>query len=148
AMSAPTGWTLLPGTRLATANAGHGKAQHQAFYKIAGPSEPASFTFTQTNATKYQMAGSLFSIAGASTSAPTAAAVANNTASTACSAPSVTTAASSSLVLFGCAVPFNGAINASPPSGMTEDSEQVNAAGSYRIATESAHELRGAAGAT
>jgi hypothetical protein len=62
----PAGWTAVPNTDYSD---GNGVRSH-AWYKIAGPAEPSSFTFNLSGGSGQAIAGGIYDIAGANTSTP------------------------------------------------------------------------------
>lgn len=106
-------------------------------YKVAGASEPSSYTFAMSGSTK--SAGGIVTIRGASTSSPIDVIGA---ASSTATAPSITTGVANTLLL-GCW--GNIAAATSPPSGMTE---QWDTAFQDKIASVCSTEPRATAGAT
>lgn len=136
---ASSGWLQAGSTIPSTGTSTWGKV----FYKVAGGSEPASYTFALASGSSTSL--HLLAISGANTGSPlsVAPAVTNAAASTSMVAPSISVAAGDLLV---CS--FTGqsttALSWTPPGGMTEASD---AASSY-CAGEVATEVRATAGAT
>ena len=60
-MAPPTGWTAVPNTDRANDK----EVRIHAWYKIAGSSEPPSYTFTLTGGAGVDIAGGLLDVSGA-----------------------------------------------------------------------------------
>jgi MSHA biogenesis protein MshQ len=131
-MAAPAGWVIVPNTDQFNGTA----ARTHAWYKVAGPSEPASYSFTETGGSGYDMSGGILALTGANQAAPINASGGQNNGtgtSTAVTAPSITTTVSDTLLVFGGAC--NVGITFTPPPGMTEHWDR-SSSGTYRVTTE------------
>lgn len=120
-LSTPSGWTAV---RAAEASgSANSDAKLYSFWKTAGSSEPASYTFTQDNGG--DIAAVIFAFTGCDTVAPVdVSGGANALTGSTITAPSVTTTGANRMLVCGFA--FNpGQTNTttysiSPPAGMTE----------------------------
>lgn len=128
----PTGdWTAVPSTAYYQGK----NVRMGAWYKIAGPSEPASYRFTLSGSPD-DMSGGILAIAGANVLAPIDASLGQvNGHSKSVTAPSVTTTVPNALLVFGGACPKT--VTFSPPTGMAELWD-VASSGTYKVATETA----------
>jgi hypothetical protein len=135
-MSAPTGWTAAPNTDRADQN----NVRIHGWYKVAGPAEPATYTFTLTGGSGQDSSGGILAISGARASAPIDASggQVNGTASKSVVAPSVTTTSPATLLVFGGAC--NWPVTYIPPPGMLERWDRASGSASSRLATEAATE--------
>ena len=139
--SAPAGWTLVPNTDWADGT----NARIRAWYRIAGPSEPASYTFTLAGGA-LDMAGGIAAIRSASTTSPINASGGQvNASSTSFTAPSLTTTAANTLLLYA-AGPSTG-LTFTPPPAMLE-AWDVMSAGTYKVSSELAGQVIGPTGPT
>jgi hypothetical protein len=139
-MTPPPGWTPVPNGDYAQGT----NARIHAWYLIAGASEPDSYTFTITGGSGQDTSGALFAITGASAAAPINASLGqvNASSSKTATAPSVTTSAANTLLLY-CAAVSTG-VTFTPPSGMTEQLD-LGTTGTYKVTTTIAtQELAGA----
>lgn len=142
-LSAPAGWTAVPNADAANAK----NVRIHAWYRLAGTSEPSSYTFALTGGAGVDIAGGIVDVAGASPTAPINASnsQSNGGYQTAVTAPSISTTVGNTLLLFG------GACNAgavfTPPGPMTEQWD-VASGGSLPIASEAASQPLGSVGAT
>lgn len=135
----PTGWTLIRRDNTASAMA------VGLYYKIAGSSEPASYTFN-FNSTQQAVAG-VTAYSGVSTTNPVDASSGqyNDTVS-AMTAPSVTTTkANDRLLWFGAVTVYSSTI--APPSGMTNE-YAVNSGSSTGVSADMADQTLTTTGAT
>jgi hypothetical protein len=140
----PAGWTLVANTDVYEGT----NARIRAWYRYATSGEPASYTFTQSGTSGYDMAGGIVAIKDASPQAPVNASGAQSngsTGSTLVAAPSVTTTVPGTLLLFGGAC--NVAASLLPPGGMTELWDGATS-GQYKITIETASQYLPNAGAT
>jgi hypothetical protein len=138
-ITAPSGWTRV---RLESASS---TMQQAVYVRVAGSSEPASYTWTFSSA--QAAAGTILAYSGVDRSQPVGASsgrVLSNTASLA--APSVT-AVSTNAVLVGF-YGSPGATSITAPAGMTERSDVASTSGTYKVTSESATQQLSAAGAT
>ena len=130
----PSGWTLVRSTSA---------TYHRSwtYYKVAGASEPTSYTFT-ASATAY-LNGAIRSYSGANTTSPINASNAQATPSgTSHSTPSITTTVNNTMITTFFGVMSN--TTWTPPSGEVERYDQV-----YTLVTiEGADELQASAGAS
>jgi hypothetical protein len=143
-MTPPSGWTAVPNTDWFEGT----NARIRAWYRWAGASEPASYTFTQSGTSGYDMSGGIMAIGDASTQAPINASGGQSngsTGSTLVSAPSVTTSLPGTLLVFGGAC--NVIASFQPPAGMTEIWEAASS-GQYKVSLETAWQHLAASGAT
>lgn len=122
--SAPSGWTLLAA---ASGNTGstNNDAKLATYYKVAGSSEPASYTWTQ--ASSGDIAITIGAFTGVDTTTPIDVSGVTTTASqssTSCAAPTVTTTGVNRLLVtghgFNPATTTTAVCSQTPPSGMTE----------------------------
>jgi hypothetical protein len=139
-ITAPSGWSLVRRDSSTT-----GASLTQAVYvKVAGSSEPASYTWSFPY--KTASAGAILAYSGVDPSSPVLAHSGRFLASsTGMTAPSVNVSVSGSLVLglFGS----NGTRTITPPSGMTERFEAI-ANGTYDASSEGADYVPASTGAT
>jgi hypothetical protein len=137
-IKAPAGWMLVLKTQAAN-------TMTQAVYlRIAGGSEPATATWTFSKAVG--AAGGMLAYAGVDATAPLDIVGGQaNPASTAITAPSVTTTAAGDVLVgfFGIA----GATTITPPASLAERYD-VSASGTFKIASAAADERLATAGAT
>lgn len=132
-----TGWTQIRDTF-------RGASDHMTtFYKVAGASEPASYTFTSTD--PYGKAGGIAAWENVDTSAPVAASSGNSGSGTTVTASGVTTVDPNSPLLFVAGVMDQ--TTATPPSGFTERWD-IASAGEYKATAESASVLQAEVGAS
>ena len=120
----------------------------EVFWKAAGASEPASYTFTMNSLSNNRVSGGLLAYRGVSNTSPyTAAAGQTNALSTNVVAPSINTLVNDALLVgfFGTA---NGNGSFTPPPGMTERGDTNTGAGNNGTTAEAADEPRPAAGLT
>jgi hypothetical protein len=110
--SAPAGWTVVEDDAIPNT------LRQTIYVKVAGPSEPASYTWTLAG--PRQVTGGITTYAGVDTSHPVDAHAATVTpgAGTAVTAPSITTTVAGAKVVDFSAVNAEGIITA--PGGMTE----------------------------
>jgi hypothetical protein len=132
-MTPPAGWTDVPNTDRSNAKA----VRIHAWYRIAGSSEPSTYTFTLTGGSGTDISGGMLDVSGASSSTPINASGSQSGggATTSVSAPSITTTAPSALLIFGGAC--NNASSFTPPAGMTEQWDRASS-GSEPVANETA----------
>lgn len=117
-----------------------------AYYKVAGGSEPADYTWSINTSGSLSVATVGFYNVNTSTPINISGSQANNTASTTMTAPSVTTTIPETMLLYlgGIADPSGGSTTVLPPGGMTEDSD----AGAGTVTTYIAEEIVSSTGAT
>lgn len=142
-MTPPTGWTAVPNTDWFQGT----NARIHAWFKVAGPAEPASYTFALVGSGD-DMSGGILDIGSANAAAPIDASGGQSngsTSSTSVTAPSITTISSSAMLVFGGACASAGAFT--PPTGMTEQWDAATS-GTYKVTTETATEQLVAAGPT
>jgi hypothetical protein len=142
-MTPPAGWTAVPNTDWFQGT----NARIHAWFKIAGPAEPASYTFALVGSGD-DMSGGILDIGSASQAAPIDASGGQSngtTSSTSVTAPSITTISPSALLIFGGACASTGAFT--PPTGMTEQWDAASS-GTYKVATETANQQLVVAGPT
>jgi hypothetical protein len=116
-VTAPTGWTEVPGAEAQITATG---VSTETFYSFAGRSSPGAYTFASVGGAGEDWDGVITGFAGADDVSPVEIAVAqvNATPSRTVAAPSITpTAAASTLVFVGVGPP---ATAWTPPPGMTE----------------------------
>jgi hypothetical protein len=134
-LTAPAGWTAVPNTDFTDGT----NARVKAFYKVAGPSEPASYTFTLLGGAGQDTAGGIMAISGANTTSPINASNGQNNAPAGSSrnvtAPSITTSLADTLLVFGGVC--NVAATFTPPTGMIEQWDRATS-GTYKVAIEAA----------
>lgn len=138
-ITAPAGWSLVlmtpNGTTLRTAT----------FVRVAGDAEPASHTWTFSS--RQSSAGSITAYRGVSAAEPVeaAAGLATTTATTAVTAPSVTTTSAGALVV---GVFATAALTTfTPPAGMTERTDQGSpSSASFKVAAGTADVVAGTPG--
>jgi hypothetical protein len=140
-MVPPTGWTAVPNTDYSDGN----NARIHAWYKFAGASEPSSYTFTMSGSSQ-AIAGGMLAITGASGSPINASAgQVTSTNSLYLTAPSITTTAPRTLLVYGGAI--NTPLFITPPAFMRERFD-VGTSGPYNVETEVATQAVTTAGAT
>jgi hypothetical protein len=139
-MTPPSGWTAVPNADYSDAN----NARIRAWYKFAGASEPSSYTFTINSS--QAIAGGMLAITGAS-GTPINAALGQVTATNTLflTAPSITTTAPKTLLVYGGAI--NTPLFITPPAFMHEQFD-VGTSGPYNVETEVATQQLATTGAT
>jgi hypothetical protein len=140
----PSGWTAVPNADYKDAS----NVRIHAYYRIAGASEPASYTFTLTGGSGQDMAGGILDITGASASAPINASGGQTNgapASKSVPAPSITTTVANTLLVYAGAA--NVAATFTPPGQMIERWDLATS-GAYKVCTESATLTLASVGAT
>jgi len=139
-MTPPSGWTAVPNADYSDAN----NARIRAWYKFAGASEPSSYTFTINSS--QAIAGGILAITGAS-GTPINAALGQVTATNTLflTAPSITTTAPKTLLVYGGAI--NTPLFITPPAFMHEQFD-VGTSGQYNVETEVATQQIATTGAT
>jgi hypothetical protein len=142
-MTPPSGWTAVPNADYAQGT----NARIHAWYRFAGPDEPASYTFTLTGGSAQDSAGGILAIAGARAPGPIDASLGqvNGTNSTAVTAPALAPSLANALLVFGGSA--NGAVTFTPPAGMTEQLDRATT-GTYKVATSVATQALAVAGPT
>jgi hypothetical protein len=140
-LAAPAGWTAVPNTDYSDAN----NARIHAWYKIAGAIEPASYTFTLSGGGQ-AIAGGMMAITGA-TATPINASLGqvNGTNSIFLTAPSITTTAAKTLLVYGGAV--NAPVSITPPGFMHEQFD-VATNGAFNLTIGAATQVIASAGST
>jgi hypothetical protein len=140
-MVPPTGWTAVPNTDYSDGN----NARIHAWYKFAGASEPSSYTFTMSGSSQ-AIAGGMLAITGASgTPINASGGQVTSTNSLYLTAPSITTTAAKTLLVYGGAI--NTPLFITPPAFMRERFD-VGTTGTYNVETEVATQAVTTAGAT
>jgi hypothetical protein len=142
-LSAPAGWTAVPNADIANAK----NVRIHAWYRLAGTSEPSSYTFALTGGAGVDIAGGIVDVAGASPTAPINASngQSNGGYQTAVAAPSISTTVANTLLLFGGAC--NAAVVFAPPAQMTEQWDVASGGGSP-VSSTTASQPFGSVGAT
>ena len=141
AVTAPSGWTLVR----RDASAGSPSVAQSLYVRVAGGSEPASYTWTFAAA--HGASGGIVAYSGVSNSSPVEASSGQASTTNSVTAPSVTTTAPGSMVVgfFG----MNGHRSVTPPAGMSERFEQqLTSPPGEKVTSEVADVLQAAAGAT
>ncbi len=139
-ITAPAGWVLVREDV-------NGTTQKQAvYYKVAGSSEPASFTWTFS--ASRAAAGGIFDYAGVNTSSPIdrSGGQVTSTASTSITAPSITTTSNGDQIVGLFCITANNSVT--PPGSMTERFDLASNAVSPYITSEGADQAQATAGAT
>ena len=130
-MTPPSGWTAVPSTDRANSK----WVRIHAWFKVAGASEPSSYTFALTGGSA-DISGGLLAVSGAGSSPINASgSQTNGGQSSSVSAPSITTTVPSALLVFGGAC--NAASSFTAPAGMSEQWDRAST-GSPAVATETA----------
>jgi hypothetical protein len=141
-ITAPSGWTLVLSTLDGTT------ARLSTYRKVAGASEPASYTWTLSGSTMTE--GGIITFYGVNTTDPIDVYGGQaNAASTSYTAPSVTTTVSNAMLVAAFGAKAGGSSNTvTPPAGMTEryDIGQNNNGPSCNEAATVAQALAGASG--
>ena len=140
----PSGWTAVPSTDWSDGT----NARIRSFFKVAGPLEPPSYTFTFASGAGQDMSGGILAVLGGSPTAPVNASNGQNNGSVGSknvTAPSISTTVANTLLVFGGAC--NVSASFTPPVGMTEHWD-IASSGTYKVATEAASQPLGALGAT
>lgn len=139
-ISAPAGWTQEQ-----TAGYGNGALNAWQFTKVAGASEPANYTFTSAEIA--DIVASISAYSGCDTTTPVnVKGQQTNTSSTSVTAPSITTTVANTMLVGHFSTEFDTSFT--PPSGMTERSDQVSGGGLADFTSEAADEAFAAAAAT
>ena len=140
-MTPPAGWTAVPNTDYSDGN----NARIHAWYKQAGAVEPSSYTFTIVGSGQ-AVAGGILAVTGASATPINAAAgQISPTNSFYLTAPSITTTAAKTLLVYGGTV--NQPLFITPPAFMRERFD-AGTTGEYNIRTEVATQAQAATGPT
>jgi Concanavalin A-like lectin/glucanases superfamily/Bacterial Ig-like domain len=140
-MTPPAGWTAVPNSDYSDGN----NARIHAWYKFAGASEPSSYTFTMTGSSQ-AIAGGMLAVTGASATPINASfGQVTGTNTLFLTAPSITTTASKTLLVYGGAI--NQPLFITPPAFMRERFD-VGTTGTYNVRTEVATQALATAGAT
>ncbi len=143
-MSPPAGWTAVANSDFYEGT----NARIRAWYRFATANESASYTFTQSGTSGYDMAGGIVAVSNANPQAPVNASGGQSNGSTGSktvTAPSITPTVPGTLLLFGGAC--NVAASFLPPTGMTELWD-VASSGQYKISAETAWQYLAAGGPT
>jgi hypothetical protein len=144
AFTAPAGWTLVRQDTIKD------MLRHSVYIKVAGPAEPASYTWTVPSARR--MAGGITTFDGIDTTQPIDAVNGqSNPAGTAVTAPGVTTTVANAVLVQLAAVASAGGLT--PANGMTEAWEAAAPGASTRKNTQGAaaslsHAVQPAIGST
>src|SRR5262249_8130397 len=125
-IAAPPGWSVIPNTDAFIGTTG---PHTHAFRKLAGASEPASYTFSDQGSAQ-DMAAGVLDVTGARTAPIDTSAIQTNGYGLTVHAPSITTTLDNELVVFAGAA--NGSVTFTPPSGMTENVD-VASHGTYKL---------------
>ncbi|MGH2699559.1 MAG: Ig-like domain-containing protein, partial [Actinomycetota bacterium] len=134
----PVGWTLI------RSDVNGSALKLETYYRSAGSSEPASYTWTFP--VERGAAGGIAAFSGVDTGAPVDASGGQvNASSTLITAPSITTTVPDTMLVGSFAI--RGATQIAPPSGMTERWDLAST-GSSKITSAGATEARAATGAT
>ena len=142
-ITAPAGWTLLRRVNNASATA----SSLAVYYRVAGASEPANYTWTFSTSTG--SAGGIQTFSNVDTTTPINVDAGQNTASGLNHAtPSVTTTVANAMLV--TSHDFSSSATWTPPAGMTEafDRASVAVPNAVGIAVEGNYVLQPAAGAT
>ena len=133
-LTPPTGWTAVPNTDRANGK----EVRIHAWYKVAGSSEPPSYTFTLTGGAATAISGGMLDVSGANSANPINASgsQSNGSLSTSVGSPSITTTLPSALLVFGGAC--NNGSTFTPPTGMAEQWDRGTGGSGARVATETA----------
>jgi hypothetical protein len=141
---APSGWTVVSDRSIVNA------LRQVVYVKVAGSTEPPSYTWTLSTSTTRRIAGGLTTYSGIDTTSPIDAAgtSVNATASVNVTAPSITTTVPGAMVVHLAAINTEGTLSA--PAGMTERWEATSPnGGNSRDALASASDaIQAPAGAT
>ena len=131
-LTPPGGWTAVPNTDRSDGN----NTRIHGWYKLAGASEPSSYTFTLTGGSGQDIAGGILAVSGARATAPINASGSqrNTSVTTSVTAPSITTTTGNALLVFGGAC--NDIVTFTPPGGMIEQFDRATTSSSVRVATE------------
>jgi len=143
-MTPPAGWTAIPN---ADFNEGSNARIH-AWSKLAGASEPGSYTFTLTGGDGRDTAGGIMAISGASQTTPIDASGGRSNGgnpSTSVTAPSITTTLPNTLLIFAGA--GSSAATYTPPGNMSEQFDRTTS-GTYKVSIESATQALVSSGPT
>ncbi|HVD62815.1 MAG TPA: Ig-like domain-containing protein, partial [Lapillicoccus sp.] len=140
AITPPAGWTLV---RL---DANASTMRQAVFVRIAGGSEPASYTFTLSNA--QSAAGGIVAYTGVDATTPVDVHGGQlNASSTSITAPSITTTGANRMIVGFFGTPVLTSVT--PPGGMTERFDQtVPSTNTYKVTSEAASQSVAGAGAT
>jgi hypothetical protein len=142
-MNPPSGWTLVPNTDWFQGT----NARIHAWYRVAGPAEPAAYVFTLVGSGD-DISGGILAIGGANAAAPIHASGGQSngsTSSTSVPAPSLTTTLPGALLVYGGACASS--VSFTPPASMTESWDAASS-GTYKVATEAASQQLATTGAT
>jgi hypothetical protein len=142
-MTPPAGWIAVPNGDYAQGT----NARIRAWYRVASPFEPFSYTFTLTGGSGQDTSGGILAVSGVEVDAPINASLGqvNATSSRSVTAPSIAPSVGNTLLVYGAAASFAGTFN--PPAAMTEQFD-VATSGTFRITTEAAVQVLGASGPT
>jgi hypothetical protein len=118
-----------------------------AWYRIAGAGEPSSYAFSLTGGAGVDIAGGIVDVSGASATTPINASDSqgNGGPQSAVTAPSISTTAANTLLLFGGAC--NAGVTFAAPVPMSEQWD-VASSGSARVASEAASQQLSSLGST
>ncbi|MGH9036065.1 MAG: hypothetical protein ACRD0O_09890, partial [Acidimicrobiia bacterium] len=143
-VSAPAGWTLVRQDAVGTA------VKQSVYVRVAGASEPSSYTWSLGDANFRRIAGGISSYSGVDTAHPVDAhnGTTSDAATTSITAPSVTTTAAGAMVLHLAAINAEGTL--SPPAGSTErwENSAFNSSNTRDALAESSDVVQASAGAT
>lgn len=138
--SGHTGWVEFAGPLT------YSSRQLSGFYKVAGDSEPASYTFKLADATPHSGAGGIYAIRGADTDTPihVSGTLPNVGPISIFVLPSITTTEANCILLGSC----GGHDNATWTTGVMTEAWDVKSTGSSAVNNVGADQQLGAAGAT
>ena len=140
AFTPPSGWTSIYN---GTENFGYS----QVYWRVAGSSEPASYTWT-LGATR-KAVGQMGAYLGVDTAAPVeTSATGGGTSGTTATAPTITTTFANSLVVMGMSAYPAGSFTITPPTGTTARPQTFTTGGGSVLGTQSVDYTRATAGAT
>jgi hypothetical protein len=140
----PSGWTAVPNTDFSNST----NVRIHAYYRLAGASEPSSYTFTLTGGSGQAMTGGILDITGANTGTPiNASGGQSNGSATSKSvpAPSITTTVNNALLIYAGAAQVSATWG---PPGLMTTQWQGSTSGSYNVSNESAIQALASSGAT
>ena len=143
-MTAPAGWTAIAGTDVFEGTNAH----IHGWYRVAGGSEPASYTFTMTGGDGRDTAGGIIAISGANQATPINVSAGQSNGSSpspSVAAPSITTTVPNTLLIFA----GSGATSATytQPGNMAEQFDRTTS-GTYKVSIEAATQALAGSGAT
>lgn len=147
-LTPPSGWILISGTRCDNNDSSGAYSSIAMYYKVAGASEPASYTWTTLSPGVFYAGWmSAYSVIDNSSPIDLGSCQTNGSSSsltTSVIAPSITTTGTNEMIVTAHGT-YGGAYSFTPPAGMTERAD-LNNTGSRSI--ESADALQAVAGVT